>query len=205
MSQQSTEIFSAMNLRFVNRSRQSGSVLAISLVILLVLTILGVNSMSSLMLEEKMAANTRQSMVASQAAEVALRAGEDWIRNNVTAATDISQFSNGTAGLYSHSGKLNPPLGVFTDNTFWTNNGVAVGGIAAIDPAGAKTQSLFQDPRYIIEYLGRVSEDARDDALDIINDVVVDKREYAFRITAIGYGENPNARFLAQSTYRIRL
>lgn len=195
-----------MRLNKVHRQRQTGSVLAISLVILLVLTILGVNSMSSLMLEEKMAGNTRQSMVASQAAEVALRAGEDWIRANVTTSAHVSQFWAGTTGLYSRAEILTPPPAdfIFTDETKWAANSVEV-DIDSINPTGAKAQLVAQDPRYIIEYLGRVSEDAKDDALDIVNDVVVDKREYAFRITAIGWGEHTNARFLAQSTYRIRL
>ena len=195
-----------MKLKNVNRRRQKGSVLAVSLVILLVLTILGVNSMSSLLLEEKMAGNTRQTMVASQAAEVALRAGEDWIRANVSASTHVSQFWAGTVGYYSHAGTLNLPPASFdmVDDTTWVANSVAV-NITAIDPVGPKTSLVSQDPRYIVEYLGRVSEDNSDDPLDVVNDVVVDKREYAFRVTAIGWGENTNARFLAQSTYRIKL
>jgi type IV pilus assembly protein PilX len=187
--------------------KQRGSVLAISLVILLILTVLGVNSMSALTLEERMASHARQSMVASQAAEIAARAAETWLANAAYVnASNISQFWAGTAGLYSRYDVINAPvLDVFDDGDWDDTNSVEVAGVAAIDPDGPKTQSLAQNPRYMIEYLGRVSEDASQDSLDIVNSQQPDVRDYAFRITAVGWGENTNARYLVQSTFRITL
>ena len=55
-------------------STQNGSVLLISLVILLVLTIVGVSAMRNTTLEEKMAGNMRDKGLSFQAAEATLRA-----------------------------------------------------------------------------------------------------------------------------------
>jgi type IV pilus assembly protein PilX len=55
---------------------QSGVVLIISLVMLLLLSIIGISGMAVTILEEAMAANHRDRNLAFQAAEAALRAGE---------------------------------------------------------------------------------------------------------------------------------
>lgn len=201
--------------KMVSKDKQQGSVLAVSLVILLILTVLGVNSMSALTLEERMAHHARQSMVASQSAEIALRAAETWLVANVTSEAGITQFLGGGLGLYAQAGDAIPnplPVGfdIYDDST-WTNlNSVTVVGVAAIDPdgAGPKARSLAQDPQYIIEYLGHFSnaeEKGNKAPVDIINVENSGQRDLAFRITAIGWGENTNARFLAQSTFRIDL
>lgn len=59
--------------------RQSGTVLLVSLIVLLVMTLLGVASMRGATLEERMAGNWRDQNIALQAAEAALRAGEESI------------------------------------------------------------------------------------------------------------------------------
>lgn len=184
----------------IDRSKQSGAVLVISLIILLVLTVLGVNSMSSLVLEERMAGHTRQSMVASQSAEVALRAAEAWIAANVNTTGNLAQFSNGTQGLYSQrTPELLPNFDIYDDAVWSDANSVPV-NISGIDPDGPKAQLVSQNPRFLIEYLGRMGMGKLDP-----NDPQPDIRPYAFRITAIGWGEDANARFMAQSTFRLVL
>lgn len=196
-----TKVGKVDDMKPMSKKRQSGAVLVVSLIILLVLTILGVNSMSSLVLEERMASHTRQSMVASQSAEVALRAAETWIAANINTPGNISQFWNGTLGLYSlRTPRLQPNFDIY-DDALWSDANSVVVNIAGIDPAGAKTQLVAQNPRYLIEYLGRVGRDQRLDP----NSPDPDIRDYAFRITAIGWGEDANARFLAQSTFRLSL
>jgi Tfp pilus assembly protein PilX len=54
--------------------KQQGAVLLISLMILLVLTLLGLNSLNGSLLEEKMAANAQTSTTLFQAAESTIRA-----------------------------------------------------------------------------------------------------------------------------------
>lgn len=56
-----------------SKARQSGSALIISLIILLLVTILGVSSMQSTTMQERMTGNTRQSHLSFHAAEAGLR------------------------------------------------------------------------------------------------------------------------------------
>lgn len=61
-------------------SAQRGSVLVISLIILLLLTMLGLSNMRTTTVEERMASNLRDHNLAFQAAESALRAGEQFVQ-----------------------------------------------------------------------------------------------------------------------------
>ncbi len=63
------------------RDRAAGAALAIALVFLLVLTIVGVTAMRTTIMEERMAGNLRDYNLAFQAAEQALRAGEQWVES----------------------------------------------------------------------------------------------------------------------------
>lgn len=58
-------------------NKQNGSALIISLLMLLVMTMLGISSMSTSTLQEKMAANDRNQKLAFQNAEIALIDSED--------------------------------------------------------------------------------------------------------------------------------
>ena len=59
-----------------HKSKQSGVVLVISLIMLVLLTLLGVTAMQTTSLEEKMAGNSKDRNIAFQAAEAALRDSE---------------------------------------------------------------------------------------------------------------------------------
>jgi len=74
---------------------QQGSVLVVSLLILLIMSIIGVSSMQNTLLEERMAGNLKDQNIALEAAESALRDGEAYIGTIVTTGD-----FNGTNGLY---------------------------------------------------------------------------------------------------------
>ncbi len=78
-----------------SRNRQEGAVLAVSLILLLVVTLLAVSSMQGTMLEEKMAGNTLDRNLAFQSAESAVREAE-------IAIEGVASLGNldGTAGLF---------------------------------------------------------------------------------------------------------
>lgn len=76
----------------VSHKNQSGVILVVSLIILLLLTLIGLTGMQTTSLEEKMAGNMRDKNLAFQAAEAALKAGEDKVgAGNITCnkAPDI--------------------------------------------------------------------------------------------------------------------
>ncbi len=55
-----------------NRARQSGAVLIVSMIILVILTLLGVTAMNTTSLQERIASNTQEQVHAFQAAETGL-------------------------------------------------------------------------------------------------------------------------------------
>ena len=78
-----------------NYRHQSGAVLAISLIILLLLTLIGLTAAQVTGLEEKMAGNLRDRNLAFQAAESALRAGEE-----KTSELHCENFVTRVGGFY---------------------------------------------------------------------------------------------------------
>lgn len=78
-----------------SRDRQRGAVLAVSLILLMVVTLIAVSSMQGTMLEEKMAGNTLDRNLAFQSAESAVREAEITIEG-------VASLGNldGTAGLF---------------------------------------------------------------------------------------------------------
>jgi len=183
---------------------QRGAVLVISLLILLVMTILGVSSMSSTTLQERMANNNNQRQIAFQAAEAALRAGEAYLVANVTGVAELATTFNATTpvvGMYSERAPMvgmapnkRPGSFDFFDDTSWLASGSAV--------EVTSLTGLAQPPRFIIEYMGRVGP-----APTNYSGKKQDARQYAFRITAVGWGEGnaPTARYLLQSSFRMPL
>ena len=78
-------------------AHQSGAVLIISLIMLLLLTLIGTTSMQSTSLEEKMAGNMRDKNLAFQAAESALAAAGASLNPAALPVFD----PDGTGGFYS--------------------------------------------------------------------------------------------------------
>lgn len=79
--------------------KQGGAALIISLIFLLLMTLIGVTSMQSTTLQERMAGNTRDRNLALQAAEAALRQGETWlgIAGSQNTADTAAELANPAA------------------------------------------------------------------------------------------------------------
>ena len=130
--------------------KQGGSALIICMIFLLLLTILGVSSMQSATMQEKMVGNAVEENRAFQAAEGALRAGEA----NVQANSAI--ITNGNVATLPNAGEA---------------------------PSGWQTITIDgRNAYYHQQKIGYANS--------------------VFRITAIGYGIDDNARVVLQSTYR---
>ena len=84
-----------------------GSVLVISLIILLVLTLLGIGGMNTTIMQEKMVGNARERERAFQAAEAALRDAEEDVQANI----DLSMpFYPDCAGGYCEPATSGPDI-----------------------------------------------------------------------------------------------
>jgi type IV pilus assembly protein PilX len=172
-----------MHNKTISPRQQHGAVLIISLIMLLVLTLLGVTSMRTSILEEKMAGNLRDKNLSFQAAESALRDGEDLLQTLVAT----SSF-DGTSGRLSASD--NDP-DFFAYSTWSDSSSIAYSG--TMD--GVATQ-----PRYIVKFIKQVVSDTGslkvggygDGGTNTVNN---------FRVTARGTGKTDSSASVLQAYY----
>jgi len=176
---------------YYRMSKQSGSVLIISLIIMVVLTILGVSGMKSAVLEEKMAGNLRDSQLAFQAAEATLREAEQYIDNNIVSITNFD--TNGSDGLYNKSQKK------LWDQINWDSNDSLEFGSFSTNSA------INTPPRYIIQHVTSQINSVDTLNMDNYGQGIGAGRVEMFLITARAIGNSGNAVVMLQSTYGKRL
>jgi type IV pilus assembly protein PilX len=168
-----------MNVGYKHPSTsERGAALIVSLVFLLIMTILGVTAIRNTTLEERMAGNLRDSNLAFQAAEAALREGEQLL----TQAT-IPPF-NGADGLLQmqdHAGQAQ----------FWS--GYAWGGSSR---EAAAVNGVAARPRYVIEELPALPAEGDSARFGALPDVGF------YRVTARAVGGTQDAVSILQTTYR---
>lgn len=167
---------------------QKGIALFISLVLLLVLTIIGVSSVQSTSLEERMARNAHDSVLAFQSAELALRQAEAWMLANTPVTTDFT--TGGANGLWTAA-----PFGV---NPRWQTNNVWSAGASVQVPQ--TLDNVESQPRYLIEFLATVDLTADQfvvgEGYPVLNETI-----NIFRVTARGVGGSDTAEVLLQSSF----
>lgn len=176
--------------------QEQGVILIVALIMLLIMTVTGVTTMTGSTLQEKIASNQRQQLVARINADQGLKAAETYLDSlhpgsfiNTTLLQ--SEFST-TNGLYTEVAPLNgvtaTPLNFDrVDDNSWTD----LNSISVID--GESTVA-----RYVIEYMGSFYE-SNTHSQDL-NDPSLDQRK-VFRITAIGFGNNANVFSVLESYY----
>lgn len=92
-----------MNRASLTRQGQRGAVLLVTLVLLLVVTLLGVGTISSTTLELKMASNNQQRQLVFQAAEAALVAAEKQLQFGGVPLTAVQDCASGSSGCYEET------------------------------------------------------------------------------------------------------
>jgi len=173
-----------MKNNFFTKKNQTGVVLVVSLVMLLLLTLIGLTGMQTTSLEEKMAGNIRNQNLAFQAAESALRAGEAVL----TQAT-LPSFNN-TNGMYAEGSAAS----IFDDLT-----GTSVWAAATTVTYSTGTlANTAEDPEYIIQKMPSVGGGGSGSSLDATSFTT---SEY-FRVTAMGKGGDTTAVAVVQSIYK---
>ena len=157
-------------------NKQSGIVLIISLIMLLLLTLIGVTSMQVTGLEEKMAGNFRDQNIAFQAAESTLKEAEIFVVNNPIDAT----IYDGTNGLLNFSDS--EPANFFT-------HGWAGGDSATTTSGYGNNFGLAEDPRYIIKKVSQTPATATEPVKTF------------FKITARAKGANADTQIILQEYF----
>lgn len=133
-----------------HRARQSGMSLFPAMMFLLVLGILGVAALNSTLLQERMAGNTRDTNIAFQAAEAALRDAETDVAQNITSGTIFS--ASCTTGLCTPPSTWPTPTSSDISNLVdWSNAGMTR---AYGSRTGASSlPGVAAQPLYVIEKL----------------------------------------------------
>lgn len=180
-----------MDMKFIQNTRhhaQAGSALVIALLLLIVMTLLGLTSMRSSTLEERMAGNAQDINLSFQAAEAGLRDAEAFIETIVSPAA-----FNGTNGLL---GESDDEPDFFNAST-WTGSNSRV-------YTGTALSSVDQQPRYIIKYLGDVTNTSAANLAGNIRGYGQQANSLTvsiFRVTVKGTGQNPNTTTVLQGQY----
>lgn len=178
------------------RRRQSGTVLLVALIMLLVMTLLGLNSLRGTSLEERMAGNWRDQNLALQAAEAALREGENFIAPGAA----LPEFDNfpcaigQTCTVYQFDDDA-PATALLTSRAAvqvqsWLNSSTAYG--AVID-------GVAQQPSYMIEHRRHVR-----DSLVVGTGVANETGRHMYQITAYGVGQTPETVRVLQTLFAKR-
>ena len=172
-------------------NRQKGIALFMSLVMLLILTILGISSVQTTSLQERMSRNSRDANLAFQAAESALRDGEDLLEG----LNALTLFDAGTNGYYYEKAAGLTPN--WRDVT-WTSGSPNDGNYMA---ATTNISSVGSQPKFIVEHVMAVISDADALNLDIIGQDTGSGRTQIFRVTSYATGGTDTARVMLQATY----
>jgi len=190
--------------------REQGSVLVISLLILLIMSLLSITSINNAVLEEKMAANSRNNQFAFQAAEAALRAGETYVSTNMVTDTDF--VSSETIDVSCTNGLCdcdNRAVGSGLSvngcpSVYWIDNDLPAGSNNQVwdTPGNYKDYSIAlpggTQAKYIIEYMGKTQP-----AIAVSDPRVgCSGCPDMYRVTALGENIGSGARVMLQSTFR---
>lgn len=129
---------------FSGQSRQQGAVLAVTLIILLVLTLIVVRSSDEVVLQEKMSVAHRDAHISLMAAEIAIAEAKTYIASSISPSTDFSDA--GVGGLFSIG---NGPVDVFDKDVWADGSGQYREAVLSSTELGSGVQA-----RYYIEDLG---------------------------------------------------
>ncbi len=165
--------------------KQDGAALLVCLVLLVLLTLMGLTTMKSALVQERMSGGSADKTLAFEAAELALRDAERYVNASLTST---SAFTEGcSAGLC-----LPPADGsALAETVDW--NGTLPGTYG--DGTGAAALGgVARQPRYLIELLPDMTP-------PLGNSVGAELKGTPFRITALGFGKQANTRVLLQSTF----
>ena len=176
---------------FTKQKHQKGAILVFCLIFLTVLTVMGMSSMESTTLEERMSGNMRDYTMAFQSAESAIKAAEAWLA--VQANLPPVSGNGSTPVWIENSMDQSASDGKYwwehasADGTWWNNNGVAITGVAEVSA----------QPRYIIEEYRAVPSGQ---SISIGGGETIAPKIF-HRVTARGVGVNATTSVSVQTTF----
>lgn len=184
----------------INRHTQKGTTLAISLMLLFVITLIGVTSIRSTQIQERMSHNVQDKMASFQAAETALVGAENLIGAipSEIIPTDIASCPNVSISgvdfcIVNYTPNMLPEE---MSSAWWNTNGT---NYTINYPAGTLTKNqVLTIPRFYVEQTAFVSDD-----------LVIGKKEpsggtHYYRIYTRGTGSTDGAVTVLESSFNKR-
>lgn len=162
--------------------KQVGATLAITLILLFVVTLLGVSALQVTHMQEKMTSNLQDKELSFDAAESALRAGENWLLS-------LNREPDVVVNCAAHPCVQETYQNVdYTSQStsWWQANSAAY----TTDLTHIATQ-----PRYLIEFLHFVP-----DSPELGQSLVKSRGVFYYQITAFGTGASDSAVSILQTT-----
>jgi len=166
---------------------QQGAVLFVGLIMLLIMSLIAITSMQSSTLEVRMASNTKDSLVALQTAEAALRAGERALDSGTLNLTDFD--TDGSDGLYDNAEDDKWATFMNWDNT----NSREYSDFN-------KPENVNTRPRYIIQRIA-ATQVAPNLLVQGYGEGQAGQTVQLFRVTARGTGASDSSEVILQSMY----
>lgn len=168
--------------------RQRGAILAVSLLLLLVMTLLGLAAMQMSRMQERMAGNSRDVNIAFQGAEAGLRDGEERLR--VLTARPTTCVAVPCASVWQ---KDTVPANLRNQTDDWWNDNSREYGASGT----RQITETAREPQFLIEDAGFVP-----DSLTVGHGPPEGRNFY--RITARSTGATTTAQAVLESTYTRR-
>lgn len=191
--------------------RQRGASLIVSLLMLIVVLMLSISLAMVSLQGEKASRSDRDRQIALNAAEAALKDAEMDIDPQVVLANGRSNLFDATSNLFFETGCASGDGNLYQgmcaaavegQQPTWMTVNIAddSAGSVSVKYGRFTGQTMPTEkgafparlPRYIVEAVQDTEAGGKAD----------DQTKYIFRITAIGFGPNPNAKVVLQSFYR---
>lgn len=162
--------------------KQSGATLAIALILLFMVTLLGISTIQTTQMQEKMSANMQDKEISFMAAESALAAGEAWIIALTTLPTPVASCQSFPCVME----KIDNSDFVSATDTWWQANSAEYANTLS---------NVNKKPRYVIEFIQFVP-----DSPVIGQSSGTIPGVYYYQVTAKGTGSTDEAETVLQST-----
>jgi type IV pilus assembly protein PilX len=175
-----------------------GFTMTTALVFLFALLLIGLAASRNSIIQERMVGNSKDSNLAFQAAEAALRDAENDVMTNVTATTAFTSACSN--GLCSPS-TLQIPVSITAtwDYVDWNNSNVTrlYGQYTGVSPI----PDVYTQPKYIIEKLSSIGASTGESIGMGIQPISTGQ---AYRITVYATGARPETHITLQSVFTKR-
>ncbi len=162
------------------KQQQSGAVLLVGLVMVMVLSVIVAAAVQTTLTQQKMTTNMRDKELSFQGAESALRAGEAYL--DKTAVETLNSAFDNTNGLYQFDAARN-----LAEPQNWAN-------LSSVETLNA--HQVVGKPVYLIEELPPINA--------VGNSIQLGKTKHShyYRVTSKSKGGTASALSILQSTYK---